>query len=210
MDAVFEQEGQGYRVTRWLEHPSGTAILVEKHAAAGIYTRGLYSAAIQPRQGGQTGPAGGPMGEWQRRGPLVFRHGEVRRRYTGYTLLKTVFERVCTGCDREPDLSERQCRACGGRIQDRMQDHKLSEHPFDEVTELEPLHTRALEVGIDPKSSDLPDAVAHTLKHLLQKLIPERVACDENDVAGAFGEGRPTYFFLYDDWKGGLGVPRRA
>ncbi len=202
VDAVFELEGQGYRVTRWLEHPSGTAILVEKHATAGIYTRGLYGAGIQT----------GAMGEWQRRGPLVFRHGEVtvRRRYTGYTLLKTVFERVCAGCDREPGLSERQCSACGGRIVDRMQDHKLSEHPFDEPTELEPLHTRALEVGIDPKSSDLPDAVAHTLKHLLQKLIPERVACDENDVAGAFREGRNTYFFLYDDWKGGLGVTRRA
>ena len=202
VDAVFEQEGQGYRVTRWLEHPSGTAILVEKHAAAGIYTRGLHGAAIQ----------NGNMGEWQRRGPLVFRHGEVtvRRRYTGYTLLKTVFERVCAGCDREPTLSERQCRACGGRIADRMQDHKLSEHLFEQATELEPLHTRALEVGIDPKSSELPDAVAHTLKHLLQKLIPERVACDENDVAGAFREGKNTYFFLYDDWKGGLGVTRRA
>ncbi|WP_424949874.1 DEAD/DEAH box helicase [Deinococcus sp.] len=202
VDAVFELEGQGYRVTRWTRHPSGTAILAEKHAAAGIYTRGLYGAGIQT----------GQMGEWQRRGPLVFRHGEVtvRRRYTGYTLLKTVFERVCAGCDREPGLSERQCRACGGRIQDRMQDHKLSEHLFDQVTELEPLHTRALEVGIDPKSSDLPDAVAHTLKHLLQKLIPERVACDENDVAGAFREGKNTYFFLYDDWKGGLGVTRRA
>lgn len=202
VDAVFELEGQGYRVTRWLEHQGGTAILVEKHAAAGIYTRGLYGAAMQT----------GSMGEWQRRGPLVFRHGEVtvRRRYTGYTLLKTVFERVCTGCDREPGLSERQCSACGGRIQDRMQDHKLSEHLFDQATELEPLHTRALEVGIDPKSSELPDAVAHTLKHLLQKLIPERVACDENDVAGAFREGKNTYFFLYDDWKGGLGVTRRA
>jgi len=202
VDAVFEQEGQGYRVTRWLEHPSGTAILVEKHAAAGIYTRGLHGAAIQ----------NGNMGEWQRRGPLVFRHGEVtvRRRYTGYTLLKTVFERVCAGCDGEPTLSERQCRACGGRIADRMQDHKLSEHLFEQATELEPLYTRALEVGIDPKSSELPDAVAHTLKHLLQKLIPERVACDENDVAGAFREGKNTYFFLYDDWKGGLGVTRRA
>ena len=202
VDAVFEQEGQGYRVTRWLKHQSGTAILVEKHAAAGIYTRGLYGAAIHT----------GVMGEWQRRGPLVFRHGEVtvQRRYTGYTLLKTVFERVCAGCDREPTLSERQCRACGGRIADRMQDHKLSEHLFEQPTELEPLHTRALEVGIDPKSSELPDAVAHTLKHLLQKLIPERVACDENDVAGAFREGKNTYFFLYDDWKGGLGVTRRA
>ncbi len=202
VDAVFEQEGQGYRVTRWLNHQSGTAILVEKHAAVGIYTRGLYGAAIHT----------GEMGEWQRRGPLVFRHGEVtvQRRYTGYTLLKTVFERVCAGCDREPTLSERTCRACGGRIADRMQDHKLSEHLFEQPTELEPLHTRALEVGIDPKSSELPDAVAHTLKHLLQKLIPERVACDENDVAGAFREGRNTYFFLYDDWKGGLGVTRRA
>jgi DEAD/DEAH box helicase domain-containing protein len=202
VDAVFELEGQGYRVTRWLEHQGGTAILAEKHAAAGIYTRGLYGAAIQ----------NGQMGEWQRRGPLVFRHGEVtvRRRYTGYTLLKTVFERVCASCDREPGLSERVCSACGGRIQDRMQDHKLSEHLFDEATELEPLHTRALEVGIDPKSSELPDAVAHTLKHLLQKLIPERVACDENDIAGAFREGKNTYFFLYDDWKGGLGVTRRA
>ncbi len=207
VDAVFELEGQGYRVTRWIEHPSGTAILAAKHAAAGIYTRGLYGAAIQTGNS-QTGG----MGEWQRRGPLVFRHGEVtvRRRYTGYTLLKTVFERVCAGCDREPGLSERACRACGGRIVDRMQDHRLSEHLFDDATELEPLHTRALEVGIDPRSSDQPDAVAHTLKHLLQKLIPERVACDENDVAGAFREGRPTYFFLYDDWKGGLGVTRRA
>ena len=202
VDAVFEQEGQGYRVTRWLKHKGGTAILVEKHAAAGIYTRGLYGAAIHT----------GAMGEWQRRGPLVFRHGEVtvQRRYTGYTLLKTVFERVCAGCDREPTLSERTCRACGGRIADRMQDHRLSEHLFEQATELEPLHTRALEVGIDPKSSELPDAVAHTLKHLLQKLIPERVACDENDVAGAFREGKNTYFFLYDDWKGGLGVTRRA
>ncbi|GGJ88014.1 DEAD/DEAH box helicase [Deinococcus aquiradiocola] len=202
VDAMFEQEGQGYRVTRWVPHRDGTAILVEKTQASGVTTRGLYGASIQTQQ----------MGEWQHRGPLVFRHGEVtvQRRYTGYTLLKTVFERVCTGCDREPTLHERQCRACGGRIQDRMQDHKLSEHLFDTPTELEPLHTRALEVGVDARASSMPDAVAHTLKHLLQKLIPERVACDGNDLAGAFRDGKPTYFFLYDDWKGGLGVTRRA
>ena len=37
-----------------------------------------------------------------------------------------------------------------------------------------------------------------------------RSACDDNDLAGAFREGRDTYFFLYDDWLGGLGVARRA
>ncbi|GGR25849.1 DEAD/DEAH box helicase [Deinococcus ruber] len=202
VDAVFELEGQTYRVTRWIEHPSGTAILVEKHAVSGVFTRGLHQTSVETRR----------MGEWQRRGPLVYRHGEVtvRRRYTGYTLMKTVFERACANCDREPGLNERTCKACGGRIIDRMQDHRLSEYLFEEPKQLEPLQTRALEVGVDARASDMPDAVAHTLKHLLQKLIPERVACDENDLAGAFRDGKDTYFFLYDDWKGGLGVTRRA
>ena len=202
VDAVFELEGQNYRVSSWVEHPSGTAILVERHTSPGIFTRGLHQTSVETRR----------MGEWQRRGPLVYRHGEVtvRRRYTGYTLMKTVFERACANCDREPGLNERSCRACGGRIIDRMQDHKLSEHLFEQPTQLEPLQTRALEVGVDARASELPDAVAHTLKHLLQKLIPERVACDENDLAGAFRDGKDTYFFLYDDWKGGLGVTRRA
>ncbi len=65
-------------------------------------------------------------------------------------------------------------------------------------------------MGLNPASTERPTAVAHTLKHLLQKLIPERVACDEGDLAGAFREGQDTYFFLYDDWRGGLGVSRRA
>ncbi|GMA15951.1 DEAD/DEAH box helicase [Deinococcus metallilatus] len=200
--AVFTLDGQGYKVTRWEEHPAGTAILVEKFGAANLFTRGLYVIEVSPVK----------MGEWVRRGPLAYRHGEVviRRRYTGFMMMRQVFERVCTGCDREPDPTERVCRACGGRIQDRMQDHKLSEHLYDEPLELPPFRTSALEVGVDARATEQPTAVAHTLKHLLQKLTPERVACDENDLAGAFRPDRDNYFFLYDDWLGGLGVSRRA
>ncbi|ADV68635.1 DEAD/DEAH box helicase [Deinococcus maricopensis] len=201
--AVFTLDGTGYKVTRWEEHPAGTAILVQRYAAQDLYTRGVYATTVQPT---------GHMGAWVKRGSLAYRHGDVviRRRYTGFMLMRTVFARACTRCDREPGLLERECRACGGRIQDRMQDHKLSEHDFDEVIELPPFRTAALEVAVDARATDQPHAVAHTLKHLLQKLIPERVACDENDLSGAFREDRPTYFFLYDDWLGGLGVTRRA
>ncbi|MBB5236055.1 DEAD/DEAH box helicase [Deinococcus budaensis] len=200
--AVFTLDGQGYKVTRWEKHPAGTAILVERFDAANLFTRGLYAIEVSPLK----------MGEWVRRGPLAYRHGEVviRRRYTGYQMMRQVFERVCTGCDREPGPTERVCRSCGGRIQDRMQDHKLSEHLYDEALELPPFRTSALEIGVDARATEQPTAVAHTLKHLLQKLTPERVACDENDLAGAFREGRDNYFFLYDDWLGGLGVSRRA
>ncbi|AXG99635.1 DUF1998 domain-containing protein [Deinococcus wulumuqiensis] len=200
--AVFTLDGQGYRVRRWEETPRGTAIIVEKHLAADLFTRGLYSTQVRPVK----------MGEWVRRGPLAYRHGEVvvQRVYTGYTVMRQVFERVCTGCDREPLPFERVCATCGSRIQDRMQDQKLSEHLYDDPIELPPFRTSALEVGLNPASTERPTAVAHTLKHLLQKLIPERVACDEGDLAGAFREGQDTYFFLYDDWRGGLGVSRRA
>ncbi|WP_034387889.1 DEAD/DEAH box helicase [Deinococcus sp. YIM 77859] len=200
--AIFTLDGQGYKVTRWEEHPAGTAILVQRFDAANLFTRGLYSIEVNPVK----------MGEWVRRGPLAYRHGEVviRRRYTGYMMMRQVFERVCTGCDREPDPTERVCRACGGRIQDRMQDHKLSEHLYEEPLELPPFRTSALEIGVDARATEQPTAVAHTLKHLLQKLTPERVACDENDLAGAFRADRDNYFFLYDDWLGGLGVSRRA
>lgn len=200
--AVFTLDGQGYKVTRWEKHPAGTAILVERFDAANLFTRGLYSIEVSPVK----------MGEWVRRGPLAYRHGEVviRRRYSGFMMMRQVFERVCTGCDREPEPTERVCRTCGGRIQDRMQDHKLSEHLYDEPLELPPFRTSALEIGVDARATEQPTAVAHTLKHLLQKVTPERIACDENDLAGAFREGRDNYFFLYDDWLGGLGVSRRA
>ncbi|WP_412027839.1 DEAD/DEAH box helicase [Deinococcus yunweiensis] len=200
--AVFTLDGQGYKVLRWEKHRDGTAILVERFDAANLFTRGLYATIVTPRG----------MGEWQRRGPLAFRHGEVviRRRYTGYQMLRQVFERVCVACDREPGETERVCAKCGGRIQDRMQDHRLSEHLYDDPIELPPFRTSALEIGIDARTLERPTAVAHTLKHLLQKVTPERVACDENDLAGAFRDGHDTYFYLYDDWLGGLGVSRRA
>lgn len=200
--AVFTLDAQGYRVKRWEQHPAGTAIIVERFDAANLFTRGLYSIEVTPQK----------MTPWQRRGPLAFRHGEVviRRRYTGYQMLRQVFERVCVGCDREPGPTERTCVKCGGRIQDRMQDHKLSEHLYDDPVELPPFRTTALEIGVDARATERPSAVAHTLKHLLQKVTPERVACDENDLSGAFRGGRDDYFFLYDDWLGGLGVSRRA
>lgn len=200
--AVFTLDGQGYKVLRWEKHPAGTAIIVERFSAENLFTRGLYSIEVTP----------GQMTPWQRRGPLAYRHGEVsiRRRYTGYQMLRQVFERVCVGCDRDPGPAERTCARCGGRIQDRMQDHKLSEHLYDEATELPPFRTAALEIGLDPRATERPSAVAHTLKHLLQKVTPERVACDDNDLAGAFRGGHDAYFFLYDDWLGGLGVSRRA
>ncbi|AIZ46207.1 ATP-dependent helicase [Deinococcus radiopugnans] len=200
--AVFTLDGQGYKVLRWEKHPAGTAIIVEKFSAENLFTRGLYSIEVTP----------GQMTPWQRRGPLAYRHGEVsiRRRYTGYQMLRQVFERVCVGCDRDPGPAERTCARCGGRIQDRMQDHKLSEHLYDAPTELQPFRTAALEIGLDPRATERPSAVAHTLKHLLQKVTPERVACDDNDLAGAFRGGHDAYFFLYDDWLGGLGVSRRA
>ncbi|AAF09654.1 DEAD/DEAH box helicase [Deinococcus radiodurans] len=200
--AVFTLDGQGYKVLRWEDTARGTAIIVEKHLAADLFTRGLYSTQVRPVK----------MGEWVRRGPLAYRHGEVvvQRIYTGYTVMRQVFERVCTGCDRDPAPLERVCANCGGRIQDRMQDQKLAEQLYDDPIELPPFRTSALEVGIDPARTERPTAVAHTLKHLLMKLIPERVACDEGDLAGAFREGHDAYFFLYDDWRGGLGVSRRA
>ncbi|WP_217612402.1 hypothetical protein, partial [Deinococcus sp. GbtcB9] len=40
--AVFTLGGQGYKVLRWEEHPAGSAILVEMHVAAYLFTRGLY------------------------------------------------------------------------------------------------------------------------------------------------------------------------
>lgn len=205
--AVFTLDGQGYKVLRWEKTPKGTAILVEKFNAENLFTRGMYSTSVSP-----SSTATGKMSDWVRRGPLVYRHGEVsiRRQYTGYMMMRQVFERVCTGCDREPSPFERVCAKCGGRIQDRMLDHKLSEHLYDQPLELPPFRTAALEIGLDPSATERPTAVAHTLKHLLQKLIPERVACDEGDLAGVFREGRDTYFFLYDDWQGGLGVSRRA
>ncbi|MFC4639125.1 DEAD/DEAH box helicase [Deinococcus hohokamensis] len=200
--AVFTLDGQGYKVVRWEAHPAGTAIIVEKFDAASLFTRGLYSIEVTPLK----------MGPWEKRGPLAFRHGEVviRRRYTGYQMRRQVFERVCVGCDREPGPTERSCVKCGARIQDRMQDHKLSEHLYDAPVELPPFRTSALEVGVDARATERPGAVAHTLKHLLQKVTPERIACDDNDLSGAFREGRDEYFFLYDDWLGGLGVSRRA
>ncbi|PNY81734.1 DEAD/DEAH box helicase [Deinococcus koreensis] len=200
--AVFTLDGQGYKVVRWERHGAGTAILVEKFQAANLFTRGLYAIEVTPRG----------MGNWHKRGPLAFRHGEVtiRRRYTGYQMLRQVFERACIGCDREPGPTERACAKCGGRIQDRMQDHKLSEHLYDVPVELPPFRTSALEIGIDARATERPTAVAHTLKHLLQKVTPERIACDENDLSGAFRGGHDTYFYLYDDWLGGLGVSRRA
>ena len=200
--AVFTLDGQGYRVKRWEAHPAGTAILVEKFDAASLYTRGLYAIEVTP----------GKMTPWEKRGPLAFRHGEVviRRRYTGYQMLRQVFERVCVGCDREPGPTERVCVRCGGRIQDRMQDHRLSEHLYEQPVELPPFRTAALEIGVDARATERPGAVAHTLKHLLQKVTPERIACDENDLSGAFRGERDNYFFLYDDWLGGLGVSKRA
>jgi len=86
-----------------------------------------------------------------------------------------------------------------------MQDHKLAEHPFDTVKELPPFRTTALEIGVNASTG-----VAHTLANLLRKLVPERVACDENDLGAAFRGGKDNYFFLYDDWLGGLGVSKRA
>lgn len=204
VEAVFTLDGQGYKVVAWEKHPAATAILVEKHAAANLFTRGLYSIEVTPTPSKMT--------PWQKRGPLAYRHGEVviTRRYRGYQMMRQVFERVCLGCDREPTPAERLCAKCGGRIQDRMQDHRLSEHLYEKPVELPPFKTSSLEIGLDPRATDRPIAVAHTLKHLLQKVTPERIACDENDLAGAFREGQDTYFFLYDDWLGGLGVSRRA
>ena len=116
--AVFTLDGQGYKVLRWEEHPAGTAILVEKHDAANLFTRGLYAIEVTPAR----------MGEWERRGPLAFRHGEVviRRRYTGYQMLRQVFERVCVGCDREPgDARSRAARGGVGCGAVRGQRHHL-------------------------------------------------------------------------------------
>lgn len=202
VDAQFSLDGQAYKVVKWVETDRGTAILVEKTLEPQLFTRGLHKTLVRPKQ----------MQPWVQRGPLVYRHGDVlvQRQYIGYAVMRQFFERSCTGCDREPAPFERVCAKCGGRIQDRMQDQCLSEHPFEETVELEPFLTHSLEVGIDPTQLEQPTAVAHTLKHLLQKLIPERVACDENDLAGAFREDRDNYFFLYDDWRGGLGVARRS
>lgn len=201
-EAVFTLDGQGYKVKRWLPTSEATAILVEKYDNQHTFTRGLHATLVTPRE----------MSAWQTRGALAYRFGTVtiQRQYSGYSMMREVFERACSGCDREPGLSERTCRHCGGRIQDKMQANKLSEHLYETPTQTTPFQTAAIELGIDARATEQPSAVAHTLKHLLQKLIPERVACDENDLAGVFRENNDNYFFLYDDWRGGLGVVRRA
>ncbi|AWN24603.1 ATP-dependent helicase [Deinococcus irradiatisoli] len=201
-EAVFTLDGQGYKVKRWLPTSEGTAILVEKYDNQHTFTRGLHATLVTPRQ----------MSAWQTRGPLAYRFGTVtiQRQYSGYTMMREVFERACSNCDREPGLTERTCRHCGGRIQDKMQANKLSEHLYEVPVQTPAFQTAALEIGIDARATEQPSAVAHTLKHLLQKLIPERVACDEGDLAGVFREKNDNYFYLYDDWRGGLGVARRA
>ena len=201
-EAVFALDGQGYKVKSWRPTSEATAILVEKYDNQHTFTRGLHATLVTPRE----------MSEWHKRGALAYRFGTVtiQRVYSGYQMMREVFERACSSCDREPGLSERTCRHCGGRIQDRMQANKLSEHLYETPMQMAPFQTAALELAVDARATEQPSAVAHTLKHLLQKLIPERVACDENDLAGVFREGRDNYFFLYDDWRGGLGVARRA
>ena len=201
-EAVFMLDGQGYKVKRWQLSSEATAILVEKYENQHTFTRGLHATIVTPRE----------MGGWHRRGALAHRFGTVtiQRQYSGYSMMREVFERACSSCDREPGLSERTCKHCGGRIQDRMQANKLSEHLYETPIQTIPFETAAIELAVDARATEQPSAVAHTLKHLLQKLIPERVACDENDLAGVFREGRDNYFFLYDDWRGGLGVARRA
>ena len=203
-EAVFSLDGQDYKVTRWEKTPQGTAILVQPYLGGGQVTRGLYEVQVRPLPG--------RMSEWVKQGPVAYRGGEVlvTRVYRGYQILRAVFERVCTGCDRVPEPTERVCRKCGGHIQDRMQDQKISEHLYDEPVTLEPLQTVALEVAINAGATEQPTAAAHTLKHLLLKLIPEAVACDEGDLAGAFRTGHDNSFFIYDDWRGGLGIARRA
>ncbi|RTR30299.1 DEAD/DEAH box helicase [Deinococcus radiophilus] len=201
-EAVFSLDGQDYKVTHWEKTPRGTAILVQPYAAGGQMTRGLYEVRVQPLD----------MGEWTRQGPVAYRAGtvQVTRVYRGYQIIRSLFERVCLGCDRIPEPTERVCRRCGGTIQDRMQDQKISEHLYDQPVTLEPLRTVALEVAIDAAATEQPTAAAHTLKHLLQKLIPEAVACEAGDLAGAFRSGFDTSFYIYDDWRGGLGIARRA
>ncbi|GHG02574.1 ATP-dependent helicase [Deinococcus piscis] len=203
-EAVFSLDGQDYKVTRWEKTPQGTAILVQPYVGGGQVTRGLYEVQVRPLPG--------RMSEWTKQGPVAYRGGDVlvTRIYRGYQILRSVFERVCTGCDRVPEPTERVCRKCGGHIQDRMQDQKISEHLYEEPVTLEPLQTAALEVAVNAGATEQPTAVAHTLKHLLLKLIPEAVACDEGDLAGAFRTGHDTSFFIYDDWRGGLGIARRA
>jgi DEAD/DEAH box helicase domain-containing protein len=201
-EAVFTLEGQGYKVKRWVPGSEGTAILVERYEAQHTFTRGLHATTVAPKE----------LGAWKKRGTLAYRFGTVtiQRQYSGYSMMREVFERSCSNCEREPGLNERTCRSCGGRIQDKMQANKLSEHLYETPIRAAPFQTAALELGIDPRATEQPTAVAHTLKHLLQKLIPEKVACDEGDLAGVFRDGHETYFFLYDDWRGGLGVARRA
>lgn len=202
IDAVFNFENQGYKVKQWQTTRDHTVIIAEKYHSGSNFTRGLHSTTVK----------GLKMTAWQKHGPLAYRFGEVsiQQQYTGYQVVREVFERVCSHCDYPPALTDQTCKKCGSRIQDRMQAQKLSEHLYEEPILTTPFRTAALEIGIDSSASEHPSAVAHTLKHLLQKLIPERVACDENDLAGAFKDGYNTYFFVYDDWKGGLGVTRRA
>lgn len=204
VDAVFHLEGKGYRVSRWQPVADSTAIIAAKYEAGDRFTRGLHHTSVRELR----------MTPWEKRGAgsLATRFGEVevQQRYTGYQMMREVFERACSHCDHPPALNDQHRAKCGRRIQDRMQAQKLSEHLYKAPIVTPPFETVALEIGIDPKATEEPVAVAHTLKHLLQKLIPERVACDENDIAGAFKEGHNIYFFIYDDWQGGLGVTRRA
>lgn len=201
-EAIFSLDGQSYFVIRWEPTKDCTAILCKTISSDTQFTRGIHHTTVHPRA----------MSEWIRLGPLAYCHGtvQVRREYTGYMMMRQVFERVCSQCDALPTAYERVCAKCGGRIKDKMQDQKVAEYSYDRPVELPPLETTALKIGIDAAVVEHADAVAHTLKHLLQKVIPEQVVCDEGDLAGAFHKNRDNFFYIYDDWKGGLGLTKKV
>ncbi len=195
--AVFSWDGIGYQVSDWLPSPQGTVILVEKTPQVGEFTRGNFRVKVTPVK----------MEKWETRGDLAFRFGEVsvQKEYLGYQLHRQVFARACPKCDHEAQPEEKTCPKCNARIRDRVLEQKLAEHTFEAPLTLPSFRTCTLEIGV--KSTG---GTAHALKHALIKLIPELVACDPNDIAGAFRADKDNYFFIYDDWKGGLGISHRA
>lgn len=198
--ALFTLEGQSYTVRQWHKIPQGIVILAQKRTQdLDFITRGDSEVQVLPQQ----------MSDWQHFGDIVYRYGwgEITRRYLGYQTLRQVSQRICRKCDRLPAASWQaaQCPHCGGRIVDQLQNQKISESRYVHNIASKPFQTGLLEVGVQGSP-----AIAHTLKHVLRKLIPEAVACDQNDLGGAFRGGRDDFFFLYDDWAGGLGITRRT
>lgn len=234
-EALFYLDDKNYEVMRWQEitRRNGfekiVAIICREIQPSDLLTRGIYDVAVKDRQNNHVNPIsqigttknnemselddlGDLENKWQEMGNLSYllKKATIEREYSGYVVLRRIFTRACVKCDRVSQDSSRICAHCGGHVKDQMKDQKISQYIYDHPVKLDPLQTYTLEVAIKSEFTENPEAVAHTLKHLLHKLIPEQISCDVNDLASTFNKDSNFRFFLYDDWQGGLGICRRA